>query len=292
MPVHRLVDVLYGCLLEARPVVQGIFLLRFFVGASFADPLWEEAENLQLWLGAAAWAFVTLSVYLVNGLMDVEEDTVNGSVRPLAGGRLSVRAATVVAAALAVAGTLGAWAVDPLVGLGAAVALALGWLYSGPPVYLKRWPAGLAGTASLGGLLTYLAGYQAHGGAGGTASDLFAFALVMSAWMGLVGQTKDLPDEKGDRAAGRRSLPVVWGAARARRAYSVAAVLLALGLALYSWVYAPELRLSAAVVALGAIAVTVLASRSEYADTEHARRRPYQAFMASQYVANAAIMAI
>ncbi|MBV9455678.1 MAG: hypothetical protein JOZ19_16435 [Rubrobacter sp.] len=73
-----------------RPAVQGIFLLRFLAGASFAGPLSVGGVNFQLWGGAALWVCVTLSVYILSGVMDVEEDLINGSSRPVASGKLTV----------------------------------------------------------------------------------------------------------------------------------------------------------------------------------------------------------
>src|SRR5918998_4158664 len=98
---RRSAGVFYRCLLESRPAVQGIFLLRFLVGATFAGPLFSGAVNFSLWGGAAIWVCVTLSVYILNGVMDVEEDQINGSSRPVASGKLTVRQAAGIAAGFA-----------------------------------------------------------------------------------------------------------------------------------------------------------------------------------------------
>jgi 4-hydroxybenzoate polyprenyltransferase len=87
----RVAGILYRCFLEARPAVQGIFLLRFLAGASFAGSLSAgEVVNFALWTGVALWICATLSVYILNGVMAVEEDRINGSSRPVASGKLSV----------------------------------------------------------------------------------------------------------------------------------------------------------------------------------------------------------
>src|ERR671916_1265913 len=94
----RLVGVLYRCFLEARPAVQGIFLLRFLAGASFAGPLFVGGVvNFPLWGGAVLWVCVTLSVYILNGVMDIEEDQSNASSRRIASGKLKVSRAAGVA---------------------------------------------------------------------------------------------------------------------------------------------------------------------------------------------------
>ena len=85
----RVAEVLYRCFLESRPAVQGIFLLRFLAGASLAGPLFVRGVvNFPLWGGAVLWVCVTLSVYILNGVMDIEEDQINASSRPIASGKL------------------------------------------------------------------------------------------------------------------------------------------------------------------------------------------------------------
>src|SRR5215210_997390 len=137
------IGILCRCFLEARPAVQGIFLLRFLTGASFAGSLFAtEAVNFTLWGGAALLICATMSVYILNGVMDVEEDRINGSSRPVASGKLSVAQAAWVTAGLAVLSVVGSFAFERLVGWSVIVLLTLGWLYSGPPLYLKRSPTG------------------------------------------------------------------------------------------------------------------------------------------------------
>jgi 4-hydroxybenzoate polyprenyltransferase len=141
-----------------RPAVQGIFLLRFLAGASFAGPLSVGGVNFQLWGGAALWVCVTLSVYILSGVMDVEEDLINGSSRPVASGKLTVAQAASVTTGLSVPSVTGSFALRGLMVWSVIVLLALGRLYWGPPLYLKRWPTGLAVVALLAALITYNAG--------------------------------------------------------------------------------------------------------------------------------------
>lgn len=278
----RLARIAWWCLLEARPVVQVVFLLRFLVGASFAGSLLLGGADPSLWLGAALWTCVTLSVYILNGVMDVEEDRTNRSARPVARGDLAVSHAVRAAAGLAVLGILGGFLLQGLMVWSVVAALALGWSYSGPPLYLKRWPAGLAAVAILGGFLTYYAGYAANGG-GGDVLSLCIFAVMMALWMGLVGQTKDLSDVEGDKQAGRRSGPVVWGESAARAIYSGIALSLGTGYVICAMLFATDLLLSAIVVLLGASAVAVISLGPWSRGSRSRRRRPYRAFMLTQY---------
>jgi 4-hydroxybenzoate polyprenyltransferase len=285
----RIAEVLYRCFLEARPAVQGIFLLRFLAGASFASPLFAGVVNYPLWGGAALWVCATLSVYILNGVMDVEEDQINGSSRPVASGKLPVAQAAGVAGGLAVLSIAGSFLLGGLMVGSVVVLLALGWLYSGPPLYLKRWSTGSAAVAILAALITYNAGYAANGG-GSDVRSLFVFAAVMALWMGLVGQTKDLSDVEGDRQAGRRSGPVVWGEEVARLVFSGMALCLGGGYVLSAALFATSLLIPAFVLASGAIAVALITLGPWSRGNKSRRRRPYKAFMNTQYVATLAVV--
>jgi len=274
---------------EARPVVQGIFLLRFFVGASFAGALLEG----RLVGGALAWACVTLAVYIFNGAMDVLEDRVNASGRPIASGRLGRGRAAGMAAGLGVLGVAGGAALGLHgVAWAAVAALALGWAYSAPPLRLKRWPAGLAAVAVSGMLLTYHAGHAANGG-GTWDPELTAFAVAMALWAGLVGQAKDLSDVEGDRQAGRKSLPVARGERAARRAVSGAALAVAAGFLVAAGLLpGGGLVVAAVVLAAGAGAVAALALGPWGRGDRVRCRRPYRAFMLAQYGAHLAVLVL
>ena len=284
-----LAGLLYRCFLEARPAVQGIFLLRFLAGASFAGPLFAEGINFPLWVGAALWTCVTLAVYILNGIMDIEEDQINGSSRPVASGKLKVTQAAIVAGGLAVLSVVGGLALGGLMVGSVVVALALGWLYSGPPFYLKRSPTGWAALGLIAALITYNAGYASNGG-GGDFLSLSIFAAVMALWLGIVSQTKDLSDIEGDKQAGRRSGPVVWGEDVARLFYSGVALCLGGGYILSAALLAPGLLTPAFVLALGSVVVAVVTLGPWSRGEKSRRRRSYQMFMLTQYGANLAVV--
>jgi 4-hydroxybenzoate polyprenyltransferase len=287
---RRLIGTLYLCFLESRPTVQVMFLLRFLAGASFAGGFFAGKVDLCLWVAAALWFCATSSVYILNGVMDVEEDRANGSARPVARGRLSAGGAAAVAAGLAALALAGGIARGDWMVWSVLAALVLGWAYSAPPFYLKRSPAGLAAVAILGGLLTYQAGYAAAGG-GGEIVSLVVFATMMSLWMGLVGQAKDLSDVEGDRRAGRKSGPVAWGEDVARWAVSGAALCIGVGSLFSAALFAPDLLGSAVVLTCGASVVAALALSPWSRGERPTRRRPYRAFMLTQYCAHLVVLA-
>ena len=147
-----------------------------------------------------------------NDLADVAADRVNqpGGARPLAAGRLSRHAAegvvfTGALFGIALAGLVSGTQV--VVGLGALAVMAA---YS---PWLKR--RGLPGNIAV----AIIAGLPLFYGAlalGAPAAGLVPWALA--AWLHLAREiVKDVADEPGDRAAGRRTLPVALGAAQATR---------------------------------------------------------------------------
>jgi 4-hydroxybenzoate polyprenyltransferase len=241
-------------------------------------------------VGAATWQLAILAVYLFNGVMDVSEDRVNHSGRPIARGSLDPRTAlgvTLCAAALALAGSalLGgqfAWTVPAI--------LVLGYLYSGPPFCLKARIFGTSMVASLGGMLTYYSGYLGNGGHLADAT-LPVFAVAMSLWMGLVGGlSKDFSDAAGDAAAGRRTAVVSYGPTRARIAVAVIAVALGATFLGVAAAGVPALLIPAAATALGATWVAVLSLAGRTTGDRQVLRRPYRAFMVTQYAVHVLLL--
>ena len=286
---HKVFVLFYKCFLEARPGVQGIFLLRFVAGASFSGPHLYGETNFSLLAGATLWVCATTSIYIFNGIMDVEEDRINGSSRPIASGKLGVAQAAGVAGCLGILSILGCFALGSTLGWSVAVLLALGWVYSGPPFCLKRWPSGWAVLGISAALITYNAGYISNGG-GMTTLDFLIFATVMALWLGIVSQTKDLSDIEGDKLAGRRSGPVVWGEDVARLVFSGAALSLAGVYTLSAALFAPSLLVPALVLTVGAAILAVVTLSPWSRGDKARRRRSYRAFMFTQYGANLAVV--
>jgi 4-hydroxybenzoate polyprenyltransferase len=286
--------VLRMCWAEARPSVLLIFLMRFHAGIALSAAAVGRGFPGRTVVCALTWMLAIFSIYVFNGVMDVQEDRINGSRRPIASGALSPDAAARIAlcaAVLSIAmaiefGLPTAWTMPVLV--------MLGYLYSGPPWFLKRRPVAAALTGGLGGLLTYHAGFTAYAGTGWAQSGpaLPIFAVGMSLWMGLVGGlTKDLADVEGDAAAGRRTMAVMCRASTVRFAASAAALGLAAVFFVVAFHYAPPLMLPAVVMLMGAGAVTLVSLGRPSDGCRSERRRPYKAFMATQFAVHLSLVA-
>lgn len=306
--------VAWWCLMEARPSVQLMFLLRVLSGWALTASWPLDVPIAPLAIGLFAWFCVVVSGYLLNGVTDIREDRANASRRPIARGDLPPELAAWIAVVVAVLGVLAGLATSWWLAALALCAMPLGWLYSVPSWRLKRHSLGVVASILVGIALTYYAGAviaAAQAAAGGDPSaaglpypgtELLVFAAALALWTALVGgTTKDLPDQVGDRAAGTRGWLAGWGERRFRYAVSAAALLLAVGfVALAGWV-ASRLLPSAAVLLAGAGVVTGLllaplrrarrAGSSAPARSRAAQRRPYRGFMVAQYVAHLALVA-
>lgn len=278
------------CLEEARISVQIIFFVRFsviFLLASQGAGL-DAAELLR---GSVGWILGTLFAYLINGAMDVAEDRLNGSGRPIGRGALEPETA-LRAAWLCAAGAV-------LLSLGSlpTVVLVVGYLfagyaYSAAPFHMKRRSHGTIAVVIMLGGLTYAAGWL---GSGSHQNGLVAavFATAMTLWMGLVGAVvKDLSDVRGDTAAGRRTSVIAWGERRARMVCAAAPVLVGGGFLLAARVLTPILTLPAVLLLSGGLVVAYFSATTRSDERRGRSRLPYRAFMVTQYAAHLALLAI
>lgn len=276
-------QVLALCLVESRPTVQVIFLLRFLAGAALGGPGTPAGQGRHVTIGATVWFCLVSAIYLLNGASDVIEDRCNGSKRPIARGRLPVQLAIQVAIAMAVLGLGLSTLVPGLLPL-AAGQLLLGLAYSTGPVPLKRWPLSCTFVVVAAGILTYVAGDIA---AGGSASPrLVVHAAAMSAWMAVGGLAKDLSDVAGDRVAGRRTCSVVLGETAARLIVSATAMVVAGAFLLAVLAYCPSLLTVSGLTLAGAVVLSAVALTRHSRCGRARQRRPYRMFALTQFAAH------
>lgn len=265
---------------ESRPGVQLVFLMRSSATSGIVTH-----PSVHRLTGILGWALLTIAIYVFNGVTDLATDTANRSTRPIASGLLSRSSALAWCAALAGAGMAACWQIGLMQTFLGAAMLVLGWAYSSGPT-LKNSPTGFAVVIGLGAALTYAAGWVAGGHV--TMHDL-ALALSVSLWVGLCCASKDFSDIDGDRLAGRRTWPVVLGPQRAAHLLSVLAVSAATGVLVLAGVSGAD-PVPAAALVMGSIALAFTATRSASAPDRITRRRPYRAFLTTQYTINGAML--
>ncbi|WP_196467646.1 UbiA family prenyltransferase [Planomonospora sp. ID91781] len=274
---------------EARPAVQVIFQLRLFAGALIGAGAPADVSWGVMAAGAAAWLLLTWSAYLLNGAADVVEDQSNGSTRPIARGDLSALTGGRLALLLGALGLSLAAALSERFFLLALLLLVLSWAYSTGPAPLKNTVAGVQVAVVGAGLVTYLAGISAAGVP--VTGTVLVFAVAMSAWMGIGGLAKDLSDVAGDRAAGRHTLPLLWGERRAKLAIAAAAVAVGGSFLAAALAVAPVLVPAAALVLAGSAALAAVSLGRWSTGDRRAQRRPYRLFMLTQYSAHLTVLA-
>jgi 4-hydroxybenzoate polyprenyltransferase len=305
--VNSILAVAWYCLLEARPIVQIVFLLRLLSGWALTV-MWSGNHSIApMVFGIGSCFCVVMAVYLLNGVADQREDRINASRRPIARGRLESGTASRVAWLLAVIGVVAGFAATAPLGVLMLLALAAGWLYSVPSWRLKRRSSGTVSAALTGMLLTYYAGAVIAAAQSPVPPylpwlglELLVFGGALSLWTALVGgTTKDLPDLAGDRLVGSRSWLVVWGERRFRWAVSAIALLIGAGFAAVAIRLAPALVPVAGVLCAGAVTVSALLlvplGRSRGAPGPGPEglplaRAPYRAFMSTQYAAHLVLL--
>jgi chlorophyll/bacteriochlorophyll a synthase len=225
---------------------------------------------------------------VVNDWFDREVDQLNEPHRPIPSGRVPGRSGL----AFAILWTLCSLALGALLGpLGfAATALALvsAWLYSAPPVRLKRngWWGNLAVGLSYEGL-AWICGAAVLTGGTALPWPIVFVALFYSLGAHGIMTLNDYKSVAGDRIAGVRSLPVQLGEQRA--GYVACAVMIAAQLVVIGLELGLGLQREAAIVA-GLLLVQVLMMRRFLADVS-GRALWYSAFGVPVYVAGMMVSA-
>lgn len=263
---------------EGRPVVQLMFALRFIAGVALAGPAHALSGAGQLLITLLGWQAVSLAIYVTNGLTDLSADRANHSTRPLASGRLTAATASTATVGLYLGGLSLLAIMSPTVlALGVAFA-ALGVAYSCGPFPAKKHWATAAVCCGGGGVLTFLAGALAQPGNDLTSTAVLPI-LAAGLWMALAGASKDIGDVIGDRAAGRRTLPVVLGVRGGSVVIGVTAVISQLTVLALHLHLAGRVSASLVVMSVGsvvfAVALTTAARRP---------RCPYRTFMITQFL--------
>jgi homogentisate phytyltransferase / homogentisate geranylgeranyltransferase len=174
---------------------------------------------------------VNVAIVGVNQITDVEIDRVNKPALPIAAGDLPLAGAWRIVAActaipLALALTQGA-----LETVAVAAGLAVGALYSLPPVRLKRFP--VAASLCITGVraLVVNLGVYAHFSGGPIAAPVWALCLFVLPFSFAIAVLKDVPDLEGDRRFAIRTFTVRMGPDRVRRVGLGALALAYLGMA-------------------------------------------------------------
>jgi homogentisate solanesyltransferase len=194
----------------SRPHTIRGTILASFAGVSRALIEHPSAISLRLvpqaLLGLLALGLGNIYIVGINQIYDVDVDKINKPFLPVAAGEISPPVAwTIVLASLA-GGLATVWrAFSPLIFSLYSVGLAIGGLYSVPPIQLKRFPiaASLIISTVRGFLLNFGVYYAVREAIGVPFrwNPVVCFiASFMTVFAAVIAVTKDLPDVAGDAA--------------------------------------------------------------------------------------------
>lgn len=153
----------------------------------------------------------------VNDWFDRHVDAINEPQRPIPSGRMPGRWGLYMALVWTLLSLGVGWALGPWGFAAAALGLVLAWLYSAPPVRLKRngwWGNAACGLSYEG--LAWVTGAALMAGGWPSVPSLILAALYSAGAHGIM-TLNDFKSMAGDRRTGIRSLPVMLGPARAAR---------------------------------------------------------------------------
>jgi homogentisate phytyltransferase/homogentisate geranylgeranyltransferase len=169
--------------------------------STFVDLLWT------LLAGACVNVFITG----INQVEDVEIDRINKPWLPIAAGDLSLEAAKRIVAVAAIAPLVMAATQGVTEVVAVAVALAVGWAYSCPPLRLKRYPALAAGSITFVRSLIVNLGVWLHIAGTPISAGVWALTAVTVPFSFAIAVLKDVPDIEGDRRYGIKTFSVRLG---------------------------------------------------------------------------------
>jgi geranylgeranylglycerol-phosphate geranylgeranyltransferase len=222
--------------------------------------------------------FIIVGMYVLNDLVDADLDKANGKKRPIPTGQVSKRQVWAFVCITNGGGILLAClTLNPASALIASLVACIGIMYSAPKVSLKDRFVIKTLSIAVAMALCALLGATSTFGSPLASINSFApayIALILGTMIFTTSPFNDLGDVTGDKAAGRRTIPIVIGKENTVKM----AIVLATGMAITSWVFfglgivnlATTIAVSL-VSAMAAINISRILKRLD--DTEFIRKR-------------------
>ncbi len=176
-----------------------------------------EAKWPQIVAGAIlAGPLVCATSQIANEWFDRDVDAINEPHRPIPSGRVTGRWPVNFAILWSMVSLIVAIWLGPIVAWATIVALALAWLYSAPPIRLKRngWLGNSACALSYEGI-AWFTGAAVMTAGGWPSSQTIALAALYSVGAHGIMTLNDFKSIEGDRRTGIGSLPAQYGASNA-----------------------------------------------------------------------------
>jgi geranylgeranylglycerol-phosphate geranylgeranyltransferase len=182
-----------------------------YLGPAIISMLIASYGSLDLFVAipvASAIYFAALATYMYNDVTDINIDKLNSYKRPLVSGKATKNEVLTLAMILNATALTLVYLTTIYATLAVLSFIILGIIYSHPKTGLKEKFPHKTITTATGGALASLVGGLA---VGNMLPYVFYAGLVSFAFLFIMGPIADISDLKGDRAAGRRTFPLVVG---------------------------------------------------------------------------------
>jgi chlorophyll synthase len=214
-----------------KPVTWIPVMWSFLCGAVASGAFgWQDLTGMKFILGMLLTGpLASGTCQMLNDYFDRDLDEINEPRRPIPGGSISLESATRLIAVWSLLSVVAGWFIHPLIGLYVIIGIVNAHLYSANPIKLKKrlWAGNIIVAVSYL-IIPWMAGHIAYHGTltiPALAPSLIVAGLFTLSSTGTM-TINDFKSMEGDRLAGIRTLPVVFGE---RRAAVIAAVLINLG---------------------------------------------------------------
>ncbi len=207
---------LWSILQNARPERLGFYTVSLFCGMGFAYI--NDLGNRFVWIdlfGVAcliiSWAGLWMYAVHTNDIVDVDIDKISNTERPLIKKEVSKNDMWETGNVWLVVGLLGSWCAGFYPFFMSLVYLALSFIYSAPPLRLRRFPVIPSFLISVACLSTILAGFFFISVNKNVQAFPIFLAVGIIIMVTLAINFKDIKDIDGDKANGIVTLPILFG---------------------------------------------------------------------------------
>lgn len=221
-------------IIYALATVAGLFCVPggLVAMATETDALVMIARSVPL---PVASFLVIVGMYVLNDLVDADLDRANGKKRPIPAGQVSkLQARFFVVSTNGIGMLLACLTLNPMSVIIVSLVVVIGLMYSAPRISLKDRFIVKTLAIALALVLCSIMGITVSFGLNLNASapivSIYA-ALMLGAMVFITSPFNDLGDVAGDKAAGRRTIPIVIGRENTIRL----AMFLAIGMFVASW---------------------------------------------------------
>ncbi|HHE08101.1 MAG TPA: chlorophyll synthase ChlG [Chlorobaculum parvum] len=214
-----------------KPVTWIPVIWSFICGAVASGAFgWQQLAESKFWLAMLLTGpLATGTCQMLNDYFDRDLDEINEPNRPIPGGAISLKSATLLIALWSALSIIVGWMVHPIIALYVIVGIINAHLYSANPIKLKKrlWAGNIIVAVSYL-IIPWVAGeiaYRPDFSLQAITPSLIVSALYTVASTGTM-TINDFKSIEGDRQIGIHTLPAVFGE---RNAALIAAILIDLG---------------------------------------------------------------